>query len=130
VHGAGKGAKRGGRPIVHGAYSKFLTAAEAEDFAQFKASFSLDDDLAFAATKALHASGKVKPEHLPPLLELPSKIAERRKRVLEGVVLKVEIDTVFLRGFVAKVMQYVTDPAAQADLLAYLSEHLGAAAAG
>jgi hypothetical protein len=130
VHGAGKGAKRGGRPIVHGAYSKFLTAAEAEDFAQFKASFSLDDDLAFAATKALHASGKVEAHQLPALLELPSKLFERRKRVLEGITLKIDVDTVFLRGFVAKVMEHVKDPTAQADLLAYLEQHLGEAAQG
>jgi len=112
---------------VHGAYSKFLTTAEADDFAQFKESFSLDDDLAFAATKVLHASGKVKPQYLPALLELPSKLAERRKRVLEGVTLKLDVDMGFLRGFVAKVMQHVTDPAAQADLLAYLRASLGEA---
>jgi hypothetical protein len=130
VHGAGKGAKRGGRPIVHGRYSKFLQPEEVEDFEAFKAHFDLTEDLAFAATKAYHAAGKVKPEHLPSLLEIPSKIAERRKRILEGVTLKVDVDVDFLRIFVAKVLTYVTDSAAQADLLAYLRQHLGEAAVG
>jgi hypothetical protein len=130
VHGAGKGAKRGGRPITHGRYSKFLTQEEQVDFEAFKAHFDLTEDLAFAATKTYHAAGKVKPEQLPGLLEVPSKIAERRKRVLEGVTLKLDIDVVFLHRFVAKVFTYVTDPDAQKDLLAFLRRHLGAAAHG
>jgi hypothetical protein len=130
VHGAGKGAKRGGRPPLHGYYSKFLTPAEAEDFAHFQAHFSLDDDLAFAATKVYHAAGQVKPAQLPSLLEVPSKLAERRKRVLEGVTLKLDLDVAFLRGFVAKVLGHVTDPEARQDLLTYLREHLGEAFAG
>jgi len=125
VHGAGEGDKRGGRPPIHGAYSKFLTPEEAEDFAHFQAHFSLDDDLAFAVTKTYHAAGRVKPEQLPRLLEVPSKIAERRKRVLEGVTLKLDVDVAFLRGFVEKVMEHVTDPTARQALLAYLQEHLG-----
>ena len=97
VHGAGQRAKRGGRPIVHGRYSKFLQPEEVEDFEHFKAHFDLTEDLAFAATKTYHAAGKVKPEHLPSLLEIPSKIAERRKRLLEGMTLKLDIDVAFLR---------------------------------
>src|SRR5262249_203575 len=128
VHGAGKGVHRGGRPPIHGYYSKFLTPAEAEDFALFRAQFSLDDDLAFAVTKVYHAPRKVKPEQLPSLLEVPSKIAERRKRVLEGVTLKLDVDVAFLHGFVEKVMQHVTDPQARHDLLTYLRAHLGATA--
>src|SRR5262245_29206977 len=96
VHGAGKGAKRGGRPVTHGRYSKFLTQEEQVDFEAFKAHFDLTEDLAFAATKTYHAAAMVKPEQLPSLLEVPSKIAERRKRVLEGVTLKLDIDVVFL----------------------------------
>jgi len=125
VHGAGKGPHRGGRPPIHGYYSKFLPPEEAEDFAHFQAHFSLDDDLACAVTKTYHAAGKVKPEQLPSLLEVPSKIAERRKRVLEGVTLKLDVDVAFLRGFVQKVMEHVTDPQARHDLLAYLQGHLG-----
>jgi hypothetical protein len=128
VHGAGKGAKRGGRPLVHGRYSKFLTVEEAEDFEEFKKNFDLTEDLAFAATKTYHAAGKVKPEQLPGLLEVPSKIAERRKRILEGVTLKLDVDMVFLRGFLAKVLEYVTDPTAQDELLAYVETALGEAA--
>ncbi len=128
VHGAGKGVHRGGRPPIHGAYSKFLTSEEAADFAHFQAHFSLDDDLAYAVTKVYHAAGKVKPEQLPSLLEVPSKIAERRKRVLEGVTLKLDVDVAFLHGFVEKVLEHVTDPHARQDLLAYLREHLGATA--
>ena len=51
VHGAGKGAKRGGRPITHGRYSKFLRPEEVEDFEAFKQEFDLNADLALAATK-------------------------------------------------------------------------------
>src|SRR5262249_263388 len=130
VHGAGKGAKRGGRPVIHGRYSKFLQPDEVEDFETFTQHFDLTEDLAFAATKTYHAAGKVKPEQLSSLLEVPSKIAERRKRILEGVTLKVDVDVDFLRMFVAKVLTYVTDSAAQADLLAYLRQHLGEAAFG
>jgi hypothetical protein len=125
MHGAGKGAKRGGRLILHGAYSKFLTAEEVIDFEQFKAHFDLTEDLAFAATKTYHTVGKVKPEQLASLLEVPSKIAERRKRILEGVTLKLDIDVVFLRGFVEKVLQHVPSPEGQRDILAYLEAHLG-----
>jgi hypothetical protein len=110
---------------VHGYYSKFLTPEEAEDFAHFRASFSLDDDLAFAVTRVYHAAGQVQPAQLPSLLEVPSKIAERRKRVLEGVTLKLDVDVAFLRGFVQKVLVHVTDPQARHDLLTYLRDHLG-----
>jgi hypothetical protein len=41
------------------------------------------------------------------------------------VVLKVDIDAHFLYGFVMKVFEYVKDPAAQADLTAYLKRYLG-----
>jgi hypothetical protein len=129
-HGAGQKDKYGGRPPVHGRYSKFLTPEEQVDFEAFKAHFDLTEDLAFAATKTYHAAGKVKPEQLPALLEVPSKIAERRKRVLEGVVLKVEVDVAFLREFVVKVLAYVNDPAAQDELLAYVESHLGEIAGG
>src|SRR5207244_2269381 len=98
---------------------------EVEDFEAFKANFDLTEDLAFAATKTYHAAGKVKPEQLPSLLEVPSKIAERRKRVLEGITLKLDIDVEFLRAFVAKVLTYVADPTAQNELLAYVESHLG-----
>jgi hypothetical protein len=125
VHGAGKGAKRGGRPIVHGRYSKFLQPEEVEDFEAFKTQFDLTEDLAFAATKVYHASTKVDPEKLPALLEVPSKIAARRKAILEGTTLKLEMDVDFLRTFVAKVLEYVTDPQAQDALLAYLAGYLG-----
>ena len=128
VHGAGKGAKRGGRPITHGRYSKFLQPDEVEDFEQFKEHFDLTEDLAFAATKTYHAAGKVKPEQLPSLLEVPSKIAERRKRILEGVVLKLDIDATFFQAFVAKVLTYVNDPADQAELLTFVEGYLGTAA--
>jgi hypothetical protein len=131
VHGAGKGAKRGGRPPVHGLYSKyrkFLTPEEVEDFEAFKANFDLTEDLAYAATKTYHAAGKVKPEQLPSLLEVPSKIAERRKRILEGVTLKLDVDIVFLRDFVVKVLAYVPDPTAQDELLTYVESHLGTVA--
>jgi hypothetical protein len=130
VHGAGKGAKRGGRPITHGRYSKFLTTEEQVDFEEFKRNFDLTEDLAFAATKTYHAAGLVKPEQLPSLLEVPSKIAERRKRVLEGVTLKLEVDIDFLRSFVAKVLTYVREPTDQERLLAYVETTLGAIAGG
>jgi hypothetical protein len=125
VHGAGKGAKRGGRPIVHGRYSKFLRPEEVEDFAAFKAHFDLTEDLAFAATKVYHASTRVDPEKLPGLLEVPSKIAERRKRVLEGVTLKLDVDVAFLREFIQKVLLYVPDATAQNELLTFVESHLG-----
>jgi hypothetical protein len=127
MHGAGNKARPGGRPVVHGLYSKFLTVDEADDFAAFKTHFDLTEDLAFAATKVYHAAGKVKPEQLPGLLETPSKIALRRKQIVEGTVLKVEVDMLFLRGFLAKVLEFVTQPQAQAELLAYVNEHLGSA---
>jgi len=126
VHGAGSKARPGGRPPSHGRYSKFLTPEEHVDFEAFKTHFDLTEDLAFAATKTYHAAGKVKPEHLPSLLEVPSKIAERRKRVLEGVVLKVDVDVHFLREFVVKVLSYVPDPVVQNELLAYAEANLGA----
>jgi hypothetical protein len=126
VHGAGKGAKRGGRPPKHGAYTtKFLRPEQVEDFEYFRQHFSLDDDLAFAATKAYHAVESADVAQLARILEVPSKIAERRKRILEGVTLKLDVDTNFIRGFVAKVMEHVTDPAAQADIFAYLRQHMG-----
>jgi hypothetical protein len=125
MHGAGTSARLGGRPIVHGYYSRFLTEEEMEDFAYFTTHFSLDEDLAFAATKTYRAASQVHPEHLPGLLEVPSKIAARRKQVLEGVTLKLDVDMAFLRGFVEKVLTYVDNPAHRAELLAYLSEHLG-----
>ena len=127
VHGAGKGRKRGGRPIVHGRYSKFLRPEEVEDFESFKEHFDLTEDLAFAATKIYHAAGKVKPEKLPALLEVPSRIAERRKRVLEGVTLRLDIDAAFLKEFVEKVLSYVANPDEQAALLAYVEATLGEA---
>ena len=130
MHGAGTIARPGGRPIVHGYYSKFLTAEEAEDFAYFKDNFSLDADLAFAAAKAYRAASQVSPEQLPGLLEVPSKIAVRRKQVLEGVTLKLDVDMAFLRRFVEKVLAYVDNDAHRAELLAYLSEHLGETAEG
>jgi hypothetical protein len=126
-HGAGQKSRKGGRPVVHGRYSKFLTPEETEDFEEFKQSFDLTEDLAFAATKVYHAAGKVDPEKLPSLLEVPSRIAMRRKQILEGVVLRVDVDMVFLREFIAKVLTYVTDPGAQADLLTFVEKHLGAA---
>ena len=49
------------------------------------------------------------------------EIAERRKRVLEGATLKLDLDVVFLHTFVAKVFTYVTDPHAQAELMAQTS---------
>jgi hypothetical protein len=128
VHGAGKKAKPGGRPPTHGRYSRFLNPEEVEDFEAFKASFDLTEDLAFAATKVYHAAGKVKPEHLGSLLEVPSRIAERRKRVLEGIVLKVDVDVEFLQTFIAKVLEYVTNPRDQDDLLAFAESYLGESA--
>ena len=125
VHGAGTSARPGGRPVVHGRYSKFLTEEEMEDFAYFKAHFSLDEDLAYAAVKVYRAASQVSPEHLPGLLEVPSKIAVRRKQVLEGVTLKLDVDMAFLRSFVEKVLTYVDNPTHRAELLAYLAEHLG-----
>jgi hypothetical protein len=130
MHGAGKGAKRGGRPPVHGRYSKFLSPDEQVDFEEFKKHFDLTEDLAFAATKTYHAASQVKPEQLPTLLEVPSKIAERRKRVLEGVTLKVDLDVDFLRTFVAKVLTYVPDPTAQERLLTFVEGYLGESAGG
>jgi hypothetical protein len=127
VHGAGKGKKRGGRPVVHGRYSKFLRPEEVEDFETFKQHFDVTEDLAFAATKVYHAASRVRPEQLPSLLEVPSKIAERRKRVLEGVTLKLDVDVAFLREFVVKVLSYVHDPTAHAELLAYVEAALGEA---
>jgi len=111
--------------VTHGRYSKFLQPEEVEDFEAFKQHFDLTEDLAFAATKTYHAAGKVKPEQLPSLLEIPSKIAERRKRMLEGVTLKLDIDIEFLQTFVAKVLTYVTDPTAQDELLTFVESHLG-----
>ena len=125
MHGAGQRGRKGGRPVTHGRYSKFLQPEEVEDFEAFKQHFDLTEDLAFAATKTYHTAGKVKPEQLPSLLEIPSKIAERRKRMLEGVTLKLDIDIEFLQTFVAKVMTYVTDPTAQDELLTYVESHLG-----
>jgi hypothetical protein len=130
VHGAGKIGKPGGRPPVHGRYSKFLTPDEQVDFEAFKEHFDLTEDLAFAATKVYHAAGKVDPEKLPSLLEVPSKIAERRKRILEGVTLKLDVDIDFLRAFVGKVLTYVPDATAQEQLLTYVESHLGAIAGG
>ena len=127
VHGAGKGRKRGGRPIVHGRYSKFLQPEEVEDFESFKEHFDLTEDLAFAATKIYHAAGKVEPAKLPALLEVPSRIAERRKRVLEGVTLRLDIDAAFLKEFVQKVLSYVANPDDQAALLAYVEATVGEA---
>ena len=125
MHGAGQRGRKGGRPVTHGRYSKFLQPEEVEDFEAFKQHFDLTEDLAFAATKTCHAAGKVKPEQLPSLLEIPSKIAERRKRMLEGVTLKLDIDIEFLQTFVAKVLTYVTDPTAQDELLTFVESHLG-----
>lgn len=113
--------------MVHGRYSKFLHPEEVEDFASFKAHFDLTEDLAFAATKIYHAAGKVEPAKLPALLEVPSRIAERRKRMLEGVTLRVDIDTAFLKEFVQKVLSYVANPDDQAALLAYVEAIVGEA---
>ena len=113
--------------MVHGRYSKFLHPEEVEDFASFKAHFDLTEDLAFAATKIYHAAGKVEPAKLPALLEVPSRIAERRKRVLEGVTLRLDIDAAFLKEFVQKVLSYVANPDDQAALLAYVEATLGEA---
>jgi hypothetical protein len=110
---------------VHGYYSKFLTEEEMEDFAYFKSNFSLDEDLAFACAKVYRATSQVSPEHLSGLLEVPSKIAVRRKQVLEGVTLKLDVDMAFLRSFVEKVLTYVDNPTHRTELLAYLAEHLG-----
>jgi hypothetical protein len=125
VHGAGKGSKRGGRPSSHGAYERYLRPEQVEDFEHFRQHFSLDDDLAFAATKAYHASKVATPGQLPHILEVPSKVAERRKRILEGVTLKLDVDVAFIRAFVAKVMEHVQNPSAQADIFSFLKEHMG-----
>jgi hypothetical protein len=112
---------------VHGRYSKFLQPEEVEDFESFKEHFDLTEDLAFAATKIYHAAGKVEPAKLPALLEVPSRIAERRKRVLEGVTLRLDIDAAFLKEFVEKVLSYVANPDDQAALLAYVEATVGEA---
>jgi hypothetical protein len=113
--------------MVHGRYSKFLQPEEVEDFESFKEHFDLTEDLAFAATKIYHAAGKVEPAKLPALLEVPSRIAERRKRVLEGVTLRLDIDAAFLKEFVQKVLSYVANPDDQAALLAYVEATVGEA---
>ena len=112
---------------MHGRYSKFLRPEEVEDFESFKEHFDLTEDLAFAATKIYHAAGKVEPEKLPALLEVPSRIAERRKRVLEGVTLRLDIDAAFLKEFVQKVLSYVANPDDQAALLTYVEATVGEA---
>jgi hypothetical protein len=127
MHGAGKGTKRGGRPPVHGLYSKFLRPEELADFQVFRQEFDLNADLALAVVKVYAALDKVKPEQLPALLETPGKIAERRKRILEGVTLKLDVDVAFLREFVAKVLTYVDNPTAQDELLTFVEATLGAA---
>jgi hypothetical protein len=124
----GRRGKPGGRPPTHGRYSRFLQPDDVEDFEHFKQHFDLTEDLAFAATKVYHAAGKVKPEQLPSLLEVPSKIAERRKRIIEGLVLKVDVDVEFLQTFIAKVLEYVTNPRDQDDLLAFAESYLGESA--
>ena len=112
---------------MHGRYSKFLQPEEVEDFESFKEHFDLTEDLAFAATKIYHAAGKVEPAKLPALLEVPSRIAERRNRVLEGVTLRLDIDAAFLKEFVQKVLSYVANPDDQAALLAYVEATVGEA---
>ena len=84
LHGAGRGTKRGGSPIKHGRYSKFLQPEEVEDFETFKQSFDLNEDLAFAATKTYHAAAKVKPEQLPSLLKHRARLPLGVSRSLKG----------------------------------------------
>jgi hypothetical protein len=43
LHRAGRGAKRGGAPIKHGRYSKFLRPAEVEDFEAFNPTATLTE---------------------------------------------------------------------------------------
>jgi hypothetical protein len=115
---------------VHGAYSKVLQPTEAEDFAYFKAQFSLDDDLAFACVKVYQAVDKVPPALLPRLLEVPSKLAERRQRILlAGLMLTRGFhDLQFMDGFVTKILTHVPDPAGRAEILAYVKAQVDMAA--
>jgi hypothetical protein len=128
-HGAGTKARPGGRPIVHGAYSRFLRPEEVVDFLYFREHFDLNDDLAFATTKVYHAVDKVELSQLAGLLHVPSKIALRRKQLLEGLVIKVDIDTAFLDALVTRMLRYVPDPTHQAELRAFLASYSGADAA-
>lgn len=126
----GQARRPGGRPPIHGAYSRFLHRDEVVDFAYFREHFDLTDDLAFATTKILHAVDKVELSQLPAFLDVPSKIALRRKQVMEGFVLKIDIDTAFLDALVTRIVRYVPDPTHQAELRRFLESYTGEAAVG
>lgn len=142
MHGAGSPGKGrpGGRPIVHGAYSKAVREGEVTTFEELRAlGVSLTEELALARLQLSRAlewaneegreacDGKRCPFGVvDSRLDLVAKVAERCKKVADGILVRI-VDEGAVERIVEVIQRNVSDPAALAAIADEL-EALGKAA--
>lgn len=127
MHGAGSPHKGrpGGRPPIHGAYSKAVREGEVKSFEELKAlGVSLTEELALARLQLQRAmewaneegrsvcDRKACPQEVVDRrLDLVAKVAERCKKVADGITVRIVDEGAVER--IAQVIEcHVTDPSA------------------
>ena len=139
MHGAGSPGKGrpGGRPCVHGAYSKAVREGEVKTFEELRAlGVSLTEELALARLQLSRAlawandegreacDGKRCPFALvDSRLELVAKVAERCKKVADGILVRI-VDEGAVAQIAEVIERQVKDPEALAAIAGEL-ERLG-----
>jgi len=137
MHGAGSPHKGrpGGRPIIHGAYSKAVRAGEAKTWEELRAlGVSLENEVALARLQLARAlewakegdretcDGKRCPwQVVDSRLDLVAKVAERCKKVADGVVVRI-VDEAAIGQVVAVIRRHITDPETLAKIAAELDQ--------
>lgn len=144
MHGAGSPGKGrpGGRPPIHGGYSKAVREGEVKTFEELRAlGVGLEQEVALARLQLSRAlawaneegrarcQGKFCPgEVIDRRLDLVAKVAERCKKVADGILVRI-VDEVAVQRIADVISRHVTDPEALAAITEEL-EHLGAAGRG
>jgi len=144
MHGAGSPhqGRPGGRPIVHGAYSKAVREGEVKTFEELRAlGVSLTEELALARLQLSRAlewaneegreacDGKRCPFGVvDSRLDLVAKVAERCKKVADGILVRV-IDERGVQQIADAIQRYVRDPEALAAIMEELERQGGAGGA-
>ena len=144
MHGAGSPRKGrpGGRPPIHGAYSRVVREGEVKTFEELRAlGVSLENELALARLQLSRAmewaneegrstcEGKRCPfEVVDRRLDLVAKVAERCKKVADGILVRI-VDEGAVQRIVDVIQRHVKDPETLAAIAAEL-DALGKVAGG
>jgi hypothetical protein len=145
MHGAGSPHKGrpGGRPIVHGAYSKAVREGEVTTFEELKAlGVSLTEELALARLQLQRALEWANEEGrnacegqqcpyavVDRRLDLVAKVAERCKKVADGITVRI-VDEAGVQRIVDVIRRHVKDPAVLESLAEELEASGGLAGGG